>query len=207
MIKKILGVTTAAVALAAGSVAGTAQADPPPKKLTCVGKVVGGKYHHVKVPKGESCKLIDAKVTGNLRARGAVNVKVLDTSVRHNLMIVAATGEVKVGNRKGCRYDPVVGNNVVVRNSHDVLLCQLSLGNNLTVRGNDGRITVRDNVVDNNIRVSRNDAFVSDGPAGHRKPGAIRLIENEAGNHIQVFRNDDSRELILRNNTPEPVVK
>lgn len=207
MIKKVLGATTVVVAVAGAAVVGVAQADKPPSNLTCSGTVTGGTYHHVKVPKGESCKLVDATVTGNLRARGAVDVKVLDTPVKHNLMIVGATGDVKVGNRVGCRYDPVVGNNVVVRNSHNVLLCQLSLGNNLTVRGNDGKITVRENVVDNNLRVNRNDKYVADGPSKHRRPGAIRVLRNEAGNHIRLQRNDDSRELILRNNSPEPTVQ
>lgn len=207
MIKQLVGVAAVTAALTAGAVAGATQADKPPRNLTCTGKVVGGEYHHVKVPRGKSCTLVDATVTGNLRARDAENVRVLDTPVRHNLMVVGATGDVKIGNRVGCGYDPVVGNNVVVRGSHNVLLCRLSLGNNLTVRGNDGRISVRDNRVDNNLRVSRNDKYDGDGPSGHRKPGAIRLLRNTAGNHVQVFRNASSRELVLRHNSPAPVVK
>lgn len=206
-VRAVVGVAALSAALVATGFVGGAQADKPPKNLRCDGVVVGGKYHHVRVPRGESCKLVNAVVTGNFRARKAIDVKVLDTRVRHNLMIVGARGEVKVGNKRGCRFDPIIGNNVVVRNSHNVLLCQLSLGNNLTVRNNDGRITVRDNRVDNNIRVNRNDKYNADGPAGHRRPGAIRLIRNKAGNHVHVFRNHRSRDLILRRTSPAPTVK
>lgn len=207
MITKFLGATAMSIALIAAGVAGGAQADKPPKNLVCDGKVVGGKYHHVKVPRGESCMLIGAVVTGNLRARSAVDVRVLDTVVRHNLMIVKASGDVKIGPRRGCRYDPIIGNNIVVRNSHNVLICQMSVDNNLTVRRNDGRITLRSNAVDKNIKVNRNKKYDGDGHVGHRNPGTIRLIRNDAGRHIQVFRNHKSRDLKLRRNSPKPIVK
>jgi len=116
------------------------------------------------------------------------------------------TGTVLIG-PTGCKFDPLVGNNVHVTKSHNVLICFVTTRNNILVTGNDGRVSVRDSVAGNNIHVDRNRAWVKDGPVRHNRPGAIRLLRDTAGNHIHVFHNDDSRVLILKGNSPEPVVK
>ncbi|MPZ62377.1 MAG: hypothetical protein GEU93_14005 [Propionibacteriales bacterium] len=205
MFKQIIGGAVATAALAAGGM-GVSQADTQPPNLVCDGTVDGGTYKRVTVPKGESCRLVDATVK-SVRARGAHDVRILDTDVRRNLMVAGSTGTTKIGNAGECSYDPAVANNIVVRGSHHVLVCQMSVGNNLTIRRNDGRITVRDNTVDNNLKVNRNLAYDGNGSVRHRDPDAIRIRGNDAGNHIMVFGNDSSRNLRMWDNTPKPRVK
>ena len=202
-----------AVSLVIGFTAGSVFAGTA-KNYTCTGKVVGDyndstvEYKNVTVPKGESCKLVGVTLSGNVKSvHGSVNVKVVDSTVGRGIHVRKATGLVFIGT-KGCGFDPTVGNNVNVQASHDVLICYVHTKNNIMVTGNDGQVTVRDSVAGNNISVSRNKAFVADAnDPKHNDVGAIRLLRNVAGNHIHVFGNDSSRDLILRKNTPTPVVK
>lgn len=176
-----------------------------PKALVCTGDVTGGTYFSVRVPAGESCTLTDAKVTHGVHARQAANVSLIDTDVARNVNIRGTTGLTEI-KQAGCGQDPVVGNNLTVRNSHDVLICQVHAKNNIRVVHNDGMITVRDSVAGNNIAVNRNLAFVpNDPPTTHVDPDIIRIFRSTAGNHIHVFHND--RRLRLLNDSPTPVVK
>ena len=165
-----------------------------------------GTYSGVTVPEGASCFLRNAHVTGNVKAlHGAVNVYIVNTQVDRNINLRLVTHTVKIGPGR-CRIDPIVGNNIRVTRSHNVLICLMSVDNNVTVTRNDGRITLTSNTADNNISVNNNLAYhhlASDG--SHPRIAAIRVRHNVAGRHIKVTGNED-RPLIIRHNTPEPSV-
>jgi hypothetical protein len=170
------------LAIAAAVVTVTALAVPgeaaPPKNLYCTGTVTGGIYRHVFVPEFASCRLVDAAVTGNLEATNTPSVvEVINTPVGHNLMVLGATGHVTVGGRD-CQLDPTVGNNLMVKASRNVAICQMTVDNNLMVRDTTGRVMVRDNRVCGHIRVVRNDLI------------GLRVLRNAHAGH-----------LVLRDNT------
>jgi hypothetical protein len=164
-----------------------------------------GTYQRVTVPRGASCYLKNAVVNGNLKAlHGARNVVVLNTEVGRNIHIRGAKRNVRIG-VVGCRFDPPVGNNIKVTRSHNVLICFMTVRNNIMVTRNDGRITLLHNDAGRNINVSNNLAFDrKPGDGHHRRIAAIRLRGNEAGSHIFV-RGNDGRGLISRNNSPAPI--
>jgi hypothetical protein len=202
MVGCLLGASTPVVASTIQGLA--AQASP---NFICDGTYVDRTFKHVRVRPGDTCVLIDSTVTGNFMARDPLTVKVLDTTVGHNLMVRGATGDVIIGNR-GCGVDPVVGNNIKVTKSHNVAICWMQTKNNLTVTRNDGRINVSNNDVGRNLTVSRNEALVLDPGVTHVDPGAIRVRNNTVGSHIKLFKNDASRALRgLDTNTPAPMLK
>lgn len=195
----ITAIAVAIIGLAGGWVA---PAEAAPNKLVCDGVVTGGTYHSVTVPEGASCVLRDVVVQHNVKAlHSPGTVKVLDSEVGGNVHVKGATGLVHVG-QAGCRFDPPVRVNVLVYDSHHVLVCYVS-AHNIQVKRNDGRITLRDNLA-HRIDVSRNEKCVKCAN-GHRRPGAIRLLRNEAETHIHAFHND--RRVIAKGNTPKPVIR
>lgn len=163
-----------------------------------------GTYSSVRVPKGASCYLRNALVTGNFKAlHGARNVFIISTEVQRNIHIRGAERRVKIGTAD-CRLDPPVGNNIYVTRSHNVAICLMTVGNNIKVTRNDGRITLRGNVVGRSILVTDNLPYDrKPGDGHHRRIAAIRLINNVAGSHIVEKRNPQ-RGLIARNNSPSP---
>ena len=83
----------------------------------------------------------------------------------------------------------------------------MSVDNNITVRNNDGRVTVRDSSAGNNIKVNRNLAYAPQaGDPTHVNAGAIRILRNTADNHIVARGNDASRDVIARDNTPDAII-
>ena len=197
--KKVL-VLLAALAVMLGFVT-PASAAPQAKNLRCDSVVTGGTYKNVTVNSGDSCTLVDVTVLGGFHAkRGAVNVSLKDTTVGHNIQVNGATGNVFIGNKSGCRYDPVVGNNVHVTNSHNVLICYVTADNNIMVTRNDGKVTVRDSVAGNNLMVKNQKAFVSDGKDSHKNPDYVRILDSQYGNHL--FANNPERtKTVVRNVT------
>jgi hypothetical protein len=178
-----------------------------PPNLVCDGTYTGQTFKNVRVRPGDTCVLKDSTVTGNLMARDPRTVKVIDTEVGRNLKVRGATDFVKIGNA-GCKLDPVVGNNIQVRESHNVLICYMTTKNNISVTGSDGRISLFHNNAGRHIAVSRNDAYDPDPGVKHANPGAIRLRHNTAGGHIRLADNDPSRDLLgLAKNLPAPKVK
>lgn len=204
--------TLVAVISALSTAAFIPAADAAPKALVCDGTFNGGTYFSVQVPAGASCTLTGAKVTHGVHARDAANVLLIDTNVGRNIDIRGTTGMTQIGTPEDpsaarplrCRIDPIVGNNVMVRRSHDVLICQVHAKDNIMVTRNDGQITVRDSEARTNIMVSHNLPFVGPPLNKHRDPGAIRLLDDTAGQHI-FARHDSSRDLIFRNDIPEPI--
>lgn len=178
------------------------------KPIPCTGLLALGDAPKAKivVPAGASCTIMDSTVKSVRGLPGAVDVKVLNTDVRRNLMVRGATGTVHIGDPH-CIYDPNVGNNIIVRNSHNVLICAMRVRNNVMVRNNDGRITVRDSVVRRSIRVNRNLAYAPHpGETGPPWAGVIHLIDNTAGGHIVARDNDPSRGIGSRGNTPAVII-
>ena len=163
-----------------------------------------GTYKRVTVPRGASCYLKDAVVNGNLKAlHGAKDVVVLNTEVKRNIHIRGAERRVKIG-VPSCRFDPPVGNNIKVTRSHNVLICFMTVRNNIMVTRNDGRITLLNNDVGRKIQVTNNLPFNHKrGDGHHRRIAAIRLFDNVAGNHIFETRNP-RRGLIASGNSPTP---
>jgi len=197
---------TLLAALAATGFVSPARAGNP--NVTCHdGQVItdtSGRLH-VSVDAGATCTLRGASVF-SFTARDAANVYVYDTTVKHNIKVVGTTGDTVIGN-EGCKFDPAVGNNIMVRDSHNVLICYEHVRNNIKVSTSDGKITVRDSQADHsNIMVSRNLPYVSDGPAHHRYPGAVRLLRNTAKEHI-VAAHNSGRRIIQAGNSPAVTVR
>jgi hypothetical protein len=192
--------------MALGGSAATAQASG--RSIQCDGLTVLGHAPKTKVvvPSGASCTLKNSTVKSVRGLPGAVDVKVYNTVVKRNLMVRHATGTVHIGDRD-CGFDPSVGNNIIVRNSHNVLICVVRVRNNVMVRNNDGRITVRENEVRRNIRVNRNLAYA---PHADENPppwaAGIRILHNNAGGHIVARDNASSRRVITRGNNPAVII-
>lgn len=184
--KKIVALLLAAFVIATAS---PAMADSV-RNLKCDGEYSSGTYRNVTVNPGASCVLDEGvTVVGGVHAKkGAENLYV-HVPVGRNIQAQGVTGTVMVG-PKGCKYDPPVGNNVMVKDSHNVLLCFVSAKNNIAVTHSDGRISVRDSVAGNNIMVTGNRAYVSDGAEDHGRPDVIRIFRNEYGNHLFHGKND-----------------
>lgn len=198
----VLGTTAAATLVAPAPAANAASA------LVCDnhrGNPYTGRYTNVTVPKGASCYMQDAVVLGNFKAlHGAVDVYLINTRVKWNIHIIRAQRDVKIGPRH-CKFDPLVGNNVIVTRSHNVAVCFTRAANNITVSRNDGRISLRGDHAGSNIRVVDNWAYRRQpGDGHHRLIGAIRLRDNTAGRHINVLRNH-GRKLLLEGNHPTPI--
>jgi len=165
---------------------GVANAQSQPKNIRCDSTVTGGTYKNVTVRSGDSCTLSGVTVTGNVHGmKGSVDISILDGTVAHNVQVNGSTGTVRIGNKTGCKYDPPVGNNVHVTNSHNVVICYVNADNNIMVTRNDGRVTVRDSSAGNNLSVSRQLPYVSDGNDNdHRHPEYVRILDNTWGNHL-----------------------
>lgn len=141
----------------------TAQADHKPASGSTF--VCSGEFDHrtfrgnVVIPDGATCVITNSTILGNVRTMGngaPAVVRIINTDVRLNIHLRNVTGSVTIGTAD-CRVDPEVGRNLMVRNSADVAICQMSIANNLVLRNNTGRLMARDNLACNNIRVVRND--------------------------------------------------
>jgi hypothetical protein len=160
-----------------------------------MGVRVGQVLNSVVVPRGESCTLVDSWVNGNVTSKGGRNVTLADVTVRGDIRLQGITGDVTVGPKGGdCRFDPLVGGSVIVTDSHNVKVCHVTACKDIVIRRNDGRITLRDNVV-RRIVVVGNREFVSDGRADHPRQSVIRLIDNTADSYV------------IRKNAPRKVQK
>jgi hypothetical protein len=203
LMKKIVS-TVFVVILSLGTLLAPAQSAPGPKNIICdntPATALSGTYKNVRVKPGDSCYLLDAHVTGNLHAKDPVTVKVIDSPVDHNIKVSGATQDVIIGHFN-CKFDPVAGNNIMVKDSHNVAICWMSVGNNIKVSGNDGRINVHHNTVDNNISVTNNDAYVAQPLDGvHPDIDAIRFRHNTAGGH-NTIRNNAGRPVLAGHNSP-----
>ncbi|MER7605553.1 hypothetical protein [Nocardioides sp. NPDC127503] len=153
----------------------SAQALPP--DLVCDGSYHHRTFRHVVVPDGVRCVITSSRITGNVRTTGAPRVvSITDTHVGLNIHIRNVVERVTIG-AAGCRVDPVAGRNLMVRNSRNVAICEMSIANNLVVRDNRGTLMVRDNKACNNLRVVRN----------HVR--SMRVVRNSYAGNFSVARN------------------
>jgi hypothetical protein len=207
MLKKFLVLVAALVMTVVGlSGTATAQVDPWTDCANTASTPLTGTYRNVEVSEFASCYMEGAVVTGNFFARNTPNnVVLLNTEFAHNVRVYGATGQTTIG-IAGCRQDPPIGNNIRVTDSHNVLICQMTVDNNITVKRNDGRITVRQSSAGNNVFVDRNKRYnPKAGDGTHRAAGDIRLFGVHADNHVFVRLN--KRDLRLRNVTADNDVK
>jgi hypothetical protein len=184
--RRLLGILACLIACAAPALIATpAHAAGP---FVCRGFFKGGTYHNVVIPDGAQCIIKDATITGGVRTKGAPRVvRILDTDIARNIKIRNVTREVTIG-AAGCEVDPMVGNNLMVRNSRNVAVCQMSVRNNLKLSKNTGRMMVRDNRVCGNVRVVGN----------HLK--ALRVARNRYAGNFTVARNTWVERNVVRKN-------
>jgi hypothetical protein len=160
----------------------------------CDGALVGGVYDDVTVRRGTTCVLADVHVNGSVLASAARNLLILDATIRGSVVARDVTGDVYVGSKRSCAYDPLVGGSLTITGSHNVLICRLVVCKDVRLRGNDGRITVQGTDA-RKIVVRGNRHFVSDGDVGHVRPGLIRLLHNQG---TYVVANNAPRHVLVR---------
>jgi hypothetical protein len=203
MLKTLLG-GVSALTLAALSVTAPAQAAGHGPNIRNCDTTIHGKVHNVTIQAGSSCTLAaDATVTGGVHAKkGAANLTIR-TNVARNIMARGVTGTVIIST-PGCKFDPLVGNNVKIQHSHNVLICDVTSKNNIAANGEDGQVTIRDSHAGNNIFADRERAYVGPPLNSHRHPEWVRLLRDTAGNHIFEL-GDSARVVVNRDDSPTPV--
>ncbi|MEJ7690159.1 MAG: hypothetical protein WKF76_06840 [Nocardioidaceae bacterium] len=157
------------------------------RNVTCDGVLAAGTYNNVFVAEGADCYVgPEVTIEGNFFARqspGTINV---NTDIGHNFMVANATGSVTFG-PEGCKVDPHVGNNLMIRDSANVAVCEATVDNNIVLSGNTGRLMLRDSVGCNNIRVVNNEI--------------VRVKGNVYGVNLTVTGNDRWVQRVAPNNT------
>ncbi|MDX6325180.1 MAG: hypothetical protein QOK15_1534 [Nocardioidaceae bacterium] len=145
----------------------------------------------VDVPEGASCWIKDATITGDFTAiHSPRTVSLINTNVMSagGIFVNGSTGRVIIGS-EGCRVDPYAGRNIKVFDSHSVAICQMTIRNNLMVKGTTGgRIMVRDNLACNNIMVTDSDVL------------AVRVLNNRFTPNLMVDRNTASLASVVKGN-------
>ncbi|WP_109507235.1 hypothetical protein [Nocardioides speluncae] len=160
--------------------------------LVCDGSYHDRTFRHVVIPDGASCVITNSQITGNVRTTGAPRVvSITDTPVRRNIHIRNVTQRVTIG-ADGCRVDPVAGRNLMVRDSHNVAVCEMSVANNLVIRNNTGILMIRDNKACNNLRVVGNDVR------------SMRVVRNSYAGNLTVARNTWVTRRVVRDNVELP---
>ncbi len=168
--------------------------------VTDVNFVCNGTFDHttfegnVVIPDGATCIITNSTVEGNVRTQANAApelVRLIDTDVRLNIHIRNVTGSVTIGS-PDCLIDPEVGRNLMVRNSANVAICEMSIGNNLVLRNNTGRLMARDNLACNNIRVVRNRVL------------GLRVFSNRFVVNFTVARNTVQNNRRVEDNTEMP---
>lgn len=166
-----------------------------PKTTKCTGVIAGEVLNHVRVPRGETCVLVDSYLNGNLKSKGGRNVYLADTNVRGSVKLENISGDVTFGSKHNvCRYDPYIGGSLLVKNSHNVLICQASVCGQIVVHNNDGRITIRESST-RKLILRKNNRFVADANVNIRDQRAIRVINLEG---LYFIKNTFKRRVIIR---------
>ena len=176
---KRLTATLAALALALPIVGLTAPAGHAVEPIfICNGTFTGRTFQTVVIPDGATCVIRDSVIAGSVRTVGSPEeVRIIRTRVGHNVNVRNVTGTVIIGSAD-CEIDPFVGNNLKVRDSNNVAVCQMTVDNNIVLIGNTGRMMVRDNTACNSIRVKNNNLI------------ALRVLRNRYVLHLSV-QNDN----------------
>lgn len=166
-----------------------ASAEAQPKNTVCDGTLEAGTFKNVRVAAGDSCTVgPNVTITGNffaVKSPGVINV---NTDIGHNFIVANGTGSVTFG-PAGCLVDPHVGNNLIVRDSNNVAICQATVDNNIMLRDNTGRLMLRDSVACNKIKVVSNDLQ------------GLRVLRNVHAVNFTVARNDVQNTTRVEGNT------
>jgi hypothetical protein len=132
---------------------------PPGPNFNCNGTFSGQTFRNVRIQAGATCIITNSTITGNVQGTGGNVVRIINTDITGNgVNIRDVTGSVTIGSA-GCAVDPFVNNNLMVTDSNNVAICEMSIENNLVLTGNTGRLMARDNIACNNIRVENNDVL------------------------------------------------
>jgi hypothetical protein len=137
----------------------SAHAGGPPANFDCNSTTPfdGLTFRNVRISDGATCIITNSTITGNVQGTGGHMVQITDTDITGNgVNIRDVTGSVTIGSAD-CRLDPFVNNDLMVTGSNNVAICEMSIENNLVLRGNTGRLTARDNTTCNSIRIVDND--------------------------------------------------
>lgn len=135
----------------------SAHAGGPPPNFDCNGTFDGLTFKNIRISEGATCIITNSTITGNVQGTGGDVVAILDTDITGNgVNIRDVTGSVTIGSA-GCDVDPFVNNNLMVTDSRNVAICDMSIENNLVLSGNTGRLMASNNTACNNIRVVDND--------------------------------------------------
>ncbi len=193
----------------------------------CTGTIGAETVGSLVVPDGATCTLNGTTVEGNVTlGTGSslitddatitlsvfaidrpATVQLIDTDVLVNIFVTRATGPIVIG-PEGCAVDPVVGNNVFLRdNRGTIAICLMSIGENLELVNNKRSIGVFDNVVGNNLIATGNTGSalrLRDNVVGISGGGNIQIDDNH-GSLIRLERNDAGNLIDCTANTPDPV--
>jgi hypothetical protein len=132
---------------------------PPGPNFNCNGTFNGQTFRNVRIQAGATCIITNSTITGNVQGTGGNVVRIINTDITGNgVNIRDVTGSVTIGSA-GCAVDPFVNNNLMVTDSNNVAICEMSIENNLVLTGNTGRLMARDNIACNNIRIENNDVL------------------------------------------------
>lgn len=156
------------------------------KNITCDG-VRSGTYNNVRINRGDTCILLDSYVNGDVTGKGGRSAYLLDTTVVGDVSLHGFTGDIRIGNKSRCRYDPRIGGNLSIIDSHNVLVCQTTVCKAMRIKHNDGKIAVRDSAT-RRLIVRGNTRFDSDGPSNHAREHVIRLFNIKA-DHVSIGAN------------------
>lgn len=187
--KQLITIVAASLLLMLASLSLATSAQAVPANFYCNGTFDGGTYRNVVIHGGATCVITNATISGNVRTLGAPKVvSITNTDIDRNVHVRNVTGSVTIG-AAGCRVDPKVGNNLIVRNSKNVAVCEMWIGNNLVLSNNTGRLMARDSTACNNIRVVRNHVL------------GLRVLRNGYRGNFTVARNTVANKKIVWGNT------
>jgi hypothetical protein len=159
------------------------QTQDGPRDTPCVGDLTGT-FQNVFVPPGQTCRLLSATLTGNLKALENSRLFAFDNSIAGNIEADRASEVIIVANR--------VGQNVNINDGPgspaltDYSLCNSTVNGNIHVIRNTGGIILGEGLVES--------AFVPPSPF-HCVPnrvvsGSIRVEDNTILTELSVSNND-----------------
>ena len=192
--KRTLPMALAAVLIPLAGVAAIVQPASADPAITCANTaktpMTGLIDGSVDVPDGASCYIQDATITGAFSAiHSPAVVSLINTNVLSDggIFVKGATKRVVIGSA-GCKPDPYAGRNLKVFDSHLVAICEMSVRNNIMVKGTTGNVLVRDSIACNNL-------MVTDSDVAH-----LRVVRNQYTPNLMLDRNTVSwKSTILKN--------
>lgn len=165
------------------------------QNVVCKNAYIDTVVHTVTVAKGDSCTLgPDAYVNGSIKSHGGRALYLYGSTVVGSITLDHVSGDVYLGDTGGCSYDPRIGGSILITGSHNVLICQTTVCKDLTLKHDNGRITVKASAVRRTLRILHNNRYRADAKdVGHRIPSRIHVIHTTWKHRV------------VRNNAPRQV--